>query len=122
MTLDERLRALLAPHRATDKRMFGGTCFLIGGNMAIGTLKGGLIVRVGKEAHAAAIKLPGARTFDMTGRPMEGFITVDGKSVLHDAALNGWAELALAFVKTLPEKQSKPTKVKKPVKYPPPSV
>ena len=53
MTLDERLKALLTPHGAENKSMFGGTCFLIGGNMAIGTLKEGLIVRVGKEANAS---------------------------------------------------------------------
>lgn len=104
MTLDERLRERLRPHGATDKRMFGGTCFLIDGNMLIGTLKGGLIVRVGKEAHAAAIKRPGAKTFDMTGRPMAGFVAVDGESVAGDAVLQGWVDLALAFVRTLPPK------------------
>lgn len=113
MTLDERLRALLAKHGATGKRMFGGTCFLISGNMLIGTLKDGLIVRVGKEAHAAALKRPGARIFDMTGRPTEGFVSVDGKSVANDAALQGWIDLALAFVLTLPPKDVKPAKSKK---------
>jgi hypothetical protein len=113
MTLDERLRGMLKAHGATDKRMFGGTCFLIEGNMLIGTLKDGLIVRVGKDAHAAALKRPGARTFDMTGRPMEGFITVAGKAVADDKALQGWIDLALAFVKTLPPKQAKPAKAKK---------
>lgn len=113
MTLDERLRELLRPHGAADKRMFGGTCFLIGGNMLIGTLKDGLIVRVGKAAHAAAIKRPGARTFDMTGRPMEGFVSVDGKSVVDDASLRGWIDLALAFVRTLPPKTAKPRKAKR---------
>ena len=112
MTLDERLRALLAKHGATDKRMFGGTCFLIGGNMLIGTLKDGLIVRVGKAAHAAAVKRPGAGTFDMTGRPMEGFISVDGKAAADDKALQGWVDLALAFAKTLPPKPDKPAKKK----------
>jgi TfoX/Sxy family transcriptional regulator of competence genes len=113
MTLAERLRALLAKHGATDKRMFGGTCFLIGGNMLIGTLKDGLIVRVGKEAHAAALKRPGARTFDMTGRPMEGFIKVGGESVAGDTALQGWSDLALAFVGTLPAKPEKPARPRK---------
>jgi hypothetical protein len=113
MTLDERLRERLRPHGATDKRMFGGTCFLIGGNMLIGTLKDGLIVRVGKAAHAAAIKRPGARTFDMTGRPMEGFVTVAGKAIADDAALQGWIDLALAFVRTLPPKKAKPSRPRK---------
>lgn len=108
MNLDERLRERLTPHGATGKPMFGGTCFLIGGNMLIGTMKDGLIVRVGKAAHAAALTRPGARTFDMTGRPMEGFVAVDGKSVSSDAALQGWIDLALAFVRALPPKDAKP--------------
>jgi hypothetical protein len=108
MTLDERLRERLRPHGAADKRMFGGTCFLIGGNMLIGTLKDGLIVRVGKDAHAAALGRPGAKTFDMTGRPMQGFVAVDGKAIADDAALQGWIDLALAFVRTLPPKPGKP--------------
>jgi TfoX/Sxy family transcriptional regulator of competence genes len=107
MTLADRLRTKLAPLGAIDKKMFGGTCFMIGGNMLVGTLKDGLIVRVGKEAHAAAIKRSGARTFDMTGRPMEGFVSVDGKTVDGDAALQGWIDLALAHVRTLPVKAEK---------------
>ncbi len=113
MTLDERLRERLRPHGATDKRMFGGTCFLIGGNMLIGTLKDGLIVRVGKQAHAAAVKRPGAKTFDMTGRPMEGFVAVDGNAIAGDAALQDWIDLALAFVRTLPPKEAKSAKPRK---------
>ena len=113
MTLDERLRSLLTKHGVTDKRMFGGTCFMIDGNMLIGTMKDGLIVRVGKNAHASAIKQPGARTFDMTGRPMEGFVTVEGKAMADDAALKVWVDLALAFVKTLPPKAAKLAKSKK---------
>ncbi|MBI2719322.1 MAG: TfoX/Sxy family protein [Rhizobiales bacterium] len=113
MSLDQRLRQLLAPHGAESKRMFGGTCFLIGGNMLIGTLKDGLIVRVGKEAHGKAIGRKGARTFDMTGRPMEGFVSVDGDAVKSDAALRQWVDLALAFVHTLPPKAKKPAKDRK---------
>jgi TfoX/Sxy family transcriptional regulator of competence genes len=113
MSLDRRLRDRLRPHGAVDKRMFGGTCFLVGGNMAIGTLKDGLIVRVGKDAHAAAVARPGARTFDMTGRPMEGFVSVAGSAVEDDAALDGWVALALAFVRTLPPKDAKPARAKR---------
>ena len=87
--------------------MFGGLCFLIGGNMVIGTLKDGVIVRIGKDAHAAALKLPGAHTFDMTGRPMEGFMSVAGDAVAKDPALQTWIDLALAFNATLPPKVKK---------------
>lgn len=116
MTLDQRLAALLTPHHAESKRMFGGTCFMVNGNMVIGTLKDGLLVRVGKEKHGAAMKLPGARVFDMTGRPMEGFISVEGSAVATDKALGAWVELGLAFVKTLPAKSSKKPARKMPAK------
>jgi TfoX/Sxy family transcriptional regulator of competence genes len=111
--LERRLAALLAPHHAEQKRMFGGLCFMLNGNMLIGTLKDGLIVRVGKDAHAAALKRPGASTFDMTGRPMEGFVSVSGIAVGSDAALHGWVDLALAFNRSLPAKAAKPAKARR---------
>jgi hypothetical protein len=46
----------------------------------------------------------------MTGRPMEGFVAVDGKSLAGDADLQAWIDLALAFVRTLPPKSAKPAK------------
>jgi TfoX/Sxy family transcriptional regulator of competence genes len=107
MTLDERLRARLQPLGAIDKKMFGGTCFMLDGNMLIGTLKKGLIVRVGKDAHAAAISRPGARTFDMTGRLMLGYVTVEGTPLADDGTLDEWVGLALAHVKRLPPKLDK---------------
>lgn len=107
MTLVERLTELMTPHGSETRKMFGGTCFMVRGHMALGTLKDGLIVRVGKAAHAAAMKLPGARVFDMTGRPMEGFVSVDGKAVASGAALGKWIAMALAFNRTLPEKKAK---------------
>ena len=108
MTLEERLGEKLKPHGAEPKRMFSGTGFMIDGNLAVGTTKQGIIVRVGKEAHAAAIKRPGARTFDMTGKPMEGWVVVDAKAVASDKALDEWIALALAFVRTMPPKNAKP--------------
>jgi TfoX/Sxy family transcriptional regulator of competence genes len=107
MTLEDRLNALLVPHGAESKRMFGGTCFLIGGNMLIGTLKDGLIVRVGREAHPSALRKNGASTFAMTGKSMAGFVTVAGEAVTDDDALRDWVKMALAFVKTLPPKPAR---------------
>lgn len=107
MTLEGRLARLLVPSGAQSKRMFGGTCFLINGNMVIGTLKNGVIARVGKENHAAALRRPCAKVFDMTGRPMQGFIDVDGAAITTDTALQEWIDLALAYVTTLPPKADK---------------
>jgi TfoX/Sxy family transcriptional regulator of competence genes len=110
MSLEERIAGRLARHGAKAKRKFGGTCYMVRGNMAVGTLKGGLIVRVGKDAHAEALAIPGARTFDMTGRPMPGYISVDAATLATEAALSRWLDLALAFNASLPAKTAKPAR------------
>ncbi|RUW20529.1 hypothetical protein EOA60_25640, partial [Mesorhizobium sp. M1A.F.Ca.IN.020.06.1.1] len=70
----ERLRAALGRRAFTEQKMFGGTCFMINGNMLVGTSKRGLLVRVGKDGHAAAAARPHARPMEMGGRSMEGYI------------------------------------------------
>lgn len=104
MTLESRLHTLLQPHEAVSKRMFGGTCFMVKGNMVIGTLKKGLLVRVGKQAHEDALKRPGAKVFDMTGRPILGYIIVEESVLASNLTLQEWVDLGLAFTSTLPPK------------------
>ncbi|KUM27084.1 hypothetical protein AU467_17905 [Mesorhizobium loti] len=108
----ERLRAALGARAFTEQKMFGGTCFMINGNMLIGTSKRGLLVRVGKDAHAAAAARPHASPMEMGGRSMEGYVHVAPEGTATDADLRGWLDRALAFVATLPPK-IKPAKVAK---------
>ena len=56
----------------SERKMFGGISFLLGGNMAVGVVGEELCVRVGPDAFDEALKLPGARIMDFTGRPMRG--------------------------------------------------
>ncbi|MGX7872218.1 TfoX/Sxy family protein [Mesorhizobium sp. ORM6] len=107
-----RLRSALAGRDFTEQKMFGGTCFLIGGNMLVGTSKRGLLVRVGKAAHEAAVARPHAQAMEMGARAMEGYVRVAPEGTASAADLAGWLDLALAFVVTLPPK-SKPAKVAK---------
>lgn len=100
----ERLRAALGQRAFTEQKMFGGTCFMINGNMLIGTSKRGLLVRVGKDAHAAAAARPHASTMEMGGRSMEGYVHVAPEGTASEAELGDWLDLALAFVETLPPK------------------
>ncbi|MER9444135.1 TfoX/Sxy family protein [Mesorhizobium sp. M0045] len=100
----DRLRAALGPRQVTEQKMFGGTCFMLNGNMLIGTSKRGLLVRVGKEGHAAAAARPYARPMEMGGRSMEGYVHVAPEGTATEADLRGWLDLALAFVETLPPK------------------
>lgn len=88
----------------TEKTMFGGLAFLIGGNMAVGVNGADLMVRVGKDDHEEAIARPGARTMDFTGRPMEGWVVVAPEGTSNDAALEAWIEQGIAFAAGLPPK------------------
>ena len=102
--LAERLRAALARRKGvTEKRMFGGTCFLLENNMLCGTGSGNFMFRVGKAAHAAAVKRRGAKPMVMRGRTMEGFIWVD-PSACDARSLKAWIGLATGYVGGLPRK------------------
>jgi len=105
--LVERLRkALTGRMKISEKRMFGGVCFLLRGNMLCGTGKSEFMFRVGKDQDAAALKRPGARPMDITGRIMKGFVWVDPKRC-DDVALTGWIAMAEAYVGALPAKKGK---------------
>jgi TfoX/Sxy family transcriptional regulator of competence genes len=110
MDLEDRLSNALGAFETERKRMFGGLCFMLNGNMLMGTFRGGLMARVSKASHKDAIKLPGARAMEMKGRVMEGFMLIDADSVEDDASLQRWVDMALAYNSTLPAKASKPPK------------
>lgn len=103
--LAQRVREQLqgAPD-VSEKRMFGGLCFMLGGHMLLGVSPDGLMVRVGLQAHAAALRRPGARPMDFTGRPMRGYVFVDPAAIAADGDLAYWVGLARSFVATLPPK------------------
>ncbi|MEV6291484.1 TfoX/Sxy family protein [Streptomyces sp. NPDC051896] len=103
--LAERIRERLGTDPGiTEKRMFGGIGFLHRGNMAVGVTGHDLIVRVGPEAMDAALTRPGARNFDMTGRPMRGWVVVAGSAVAEDEVLGRWIGEGHAFAASLPPK------------------
>ena len=111
--LTARVRAALGGTIATSEvKMFGGTAFMLNGNMLVAASPRGLLVRVGKEAHAGALNRSGARPMEMKGRIMAGYIRVDPSS-LTGRTLKSWLALGLRFVGTLPAKRwaaSTPTK------------
>ncbi|MEV3912176.1 TfoX/Sxy family protein [Streptomyces canus] len=103
--LAERIRQYLgADHDITEKRMFGSIVFLYRGNMAVGVTGDELMVRIGPDAADAALARPGARVFDMTGRPMRGWVVVAGSAVTEDEALGAWIDEGRAFAASLPPK------------------
>ena len=103
--LAERIRERLgADQDITEKGMFGGIAFLYRGNMAVGVSGDDLMVRVGPDATDAALVRPGTRVFDMTGRPMRGWIVVAASALAEDEALGAWIDEGYAFAAGLPPK------------------
>lgn len=87
-----------------EKKMFGGVGFLLNGNMACGVHKDNLIVRVDPEKHSALLKKAHARPFDITGRPMKGWLLIDADGVKTEKQLSAWVKEGLEFASTLPPK------------------
>lgn len=102
--LAARVRALLAERAdVSERKMFGGLTFMVGGNMSCGVNGDELIVRLDPEREEEALARPHARPMDLTGRRMRGFITVhtDG---LKGRQLNRWVQEAVARAESLPPK------------------
>lgn len=105
VNLAARVRELLRGRRnVAEKEQFGGIGFMIGGNMAVGVIGKDLLVRVGPEKHESAMQNKYARAFSLTGRPARGWVLVGPPGVASKANLAKWAELGVAFAKTLPPK------------------
>ena len=102
--LEGRVRAALSDTRTIHEiKMFGGIGFMLNGNLLAGASKRGLLLRVGKDRQAEALKRPGARPMEMRGRTMDGYVYVDPPA-LSDGALKTWLRMAVDFVRTLPPK------------------
>jgi len=85
--------------------MFGGVGFLLHGNMLVGIWKTSLIVRLAPEAAKAALKQSNVVPFDITGRPMKGWVMVEPDGIETDEHLADWIRQSEEFVCTLPRKQ-----------------
>jgi hypothetical protein len=103
--LAERVRGLISLRdSATERKMFGGIAFMLGGNMACGVLGEELIVRVGPEDRERALAEAHTREFDFTGRPMRGFVCVTPEGTAADHDLAGWVDAGADFAASLPAK------------------
>ena len=104
--LADRLRALLAGERGiTEKRMFGGQAFLLGGHLLVAASgKGGLLARIDPDDAEAALARPGAAPMVMRGRPLVGWLRVEPDAVRTKRDLSAWVKRSLSFVRGLPPK------------------
>ncbi|MGD2148178.1 MAG: TfoX/Sxy family protein [Anaerolineae bacterium] len=103
--LAERVRnALEGIPELVERKMFGGVGFMVQGNMACGVHGDGLIVRVGPDAYQRAVMGPHTRPFDLTGRPMKGWVVVVPDGYRSEDDLRAWVQEGLDFALTLPAK------------------
>jgi len=104
LKLAERIRSELNGMPFVEKKMFGGAGFLLNGNLACGVNKDNLIVRVDPEKHSALLKRPHVKPFDLTGRPMKGWLVVEEAGVKTAKQLSAWIKEGVEFALTLPPK------------------
>ena len=110
MAFDEKLASRVreiiekSGHPFTEKKMFGGVCFLLNGNMLVAVWNDSLIARLGIEQAEIALTEPDVREMDVTGRPMRGWIIVEPDGIDGDRQLTRWIDLSMTFVRTLPAK------------------
>ncbi len=104
--LAQRVRAIVAIDPVvSERKMFGGLCFMSSGNMCFAVMADSLMVRVGSDGYDDALRQPHARVMDLSGRVMRGFVLVANEGVEDDFALREWLELGLAFARSLPAKR-----------------
>jgi TfoX/Sxy family transcriptional regulator of competence genes len=101
-----RIRDLLAGEPdLTQKKMFGGLAFLIGGNMAVAASgQGGALVRIDPAESEALVATTNARPMEMRGREMRGWLRVEGEELQTKRQLAKWVELGKTYARSLPAK------------------
>ncbi len=103
-----RVREVLqAVEAVTERQMFGGLAFMLGGHMFCGVVRNTLMVRLGPDGAERALGQPHVRPMDFTGRPMKGMVFVEPGG-LHGAALREWVTAGAAFARALPPKAVAP--------------
>jgi len=103
--IEIRIKKIVSGWKNTkDKKMFGGICHLLNGNMFCGVHKEFMILRLGTDKAEDALKLAHVRPFDITGRPMKGWVMVAEDGFKSEKDLKNWLDQTRKFVETLPMK------------------
>ena len=103
--LAKRIRDEIGAHPAlVEKKMFGGIAFMVHGNMSVGVAGDELMVRVGKENDEAAVARPHVRPFDLSGRPMAGWVLVGPNGTAANEDLASWIDTGVTYAESLPPK------------------
>ena len=105
VVLADRVREVLSEREGvSQRRMFGGVCFMIHGNMCVGTWKGSLIVRLDKKDHDKTLAEPHTKPADITGRVMKGWALLEPAGIDSANDLETWVDRAASYAESLPPK------------------
>ena len=103
--LAERIRRVLADRGdVVERKMFGGLCFMVSGNMCCGIVDDTLMARVGPDNYEEFLGEEHAREMDFTGKPLRGMIYVSPEGIDAEDDLETWVNRCIDFVETLPAK------------------
>jgi TfoX/Sxy family transcriptional regulator of competence genes len=106
--LEEKIDAAVKRWQNVEKKkMFGGVCYLLKGNMAFGIHKDFLIVRMDKEQGEQSLKDRNVQPFDIVGKPMAGWVMVNEAGWKGQAGLSKWMGIGKQYALSLPEKKGK---------------
>ena len=103
--LAHRVReALSGRSDLSERKMFGGLCFMLGGNMCAGIVGDELMLRTGPDAYEATLAREHVREMDFTGRSLKGMVYVGVDGIAEDDRLAEWLQVAVDFAGSLPPK------------------
>lgn len=103
--LAERIRGFLPDLPVTERKMFGGLAFLVGGHMSVSASgKGGLMVHCDPAETDRLVREPGASRMEMRGREMDGWLRVTSAAVADDEVLQRWVGIGTSYAASLPPK------------------
>lgn len=88
----------------SERKMFGGLAFMVGGHMCVGIDGDDLMARVGRDNYQRCLERKYVRQMDFTGKPLRGFVFVDSEGVKTKKSLYEWIGLCESFVFSLPPK------------------
>jgi TfoX/Sxy family transcriptional regulator of competence genes len=107
--LAEQVRAILATKPGfSEKKMFGGMCFLLAGNMCCGIIGEKLMIRSNLEDYEALLKQKHVEPMTYTGRTLRGMVWIQPEGLKRFDAVAAWVEKSVRFVRALPRKKAKP--------------
>ncbi|MHA4739077.1 TfoX/Sxy family protein [Dyadobacter sp. MSC1_007] len=97
-SLSNRIREALADHpNVTEKRMFGGICYMVDDKMCVGVADDQMMCRIGEDAYESALERPGCHEMVFTGRPMKGYVFIDETGMKTESDFRYWINLCLDF-------------------------